>query len=235
MKCAKCGGEWMPPPGKSLSICPFCGENQITRSDKVGETIKFGGYDWRILDVQNGAALVITEDIVEVRPYDSEFTEEVWESCTLRQYLNGEFLEKFTAEERQSIVETKVHNPNNVWYGTWGGKDTNDKIFLLGLEEADRYFGDNGDYQNERRKDFDFDSNVFAENGNGGYFSNANDDDRKAEYNGEPAFWWLRSPGVHNGSAAFVLPWGGVGVFGLDLYCILDVICGVRPALWVNL
>jgi hypothetical protein len=28
---------------------------------------------------------------------------------------------------------------------------------------------------------------------------------------------------------------GGVGVFGLDLYGFLDGICGVRPAMWVEL
>jgi hypothetical protein len=236
MKCTKCKGEWTPPPGKSLGACPFCGENlQVPASDKIGETIQFGKLGWRVLDVQNGAALVIAENIVAVRPYDAEFTEEVWESCTLRQYLNGEFLEKFTAEERQRIVETKIQNPNNLWYGTWGGKDTCDKIFLLGLEEADRYFGGSGDYSSERRKDLDFDSGKFEADQNGGYFSNVYDAGRQAKYNGEAAFWWLRSPGVHNGCAAFVLPEGGVGVFGLDLYCILDVTCGVRPALWLEL
>jgi formylglycine-generating enzyme required for sulfatase activity len=25
MKCDKCNGEWTPPPGKSLTVCPFCG------------------------------------------------------------------------------------------------------------------------------------------------------------------------------------------------------------------
>ena len=236
MKCKKCGGEWTPPQGKTLFICPFCGESlQTDKSDKIGEIMSFGKYRWRILDVQNDAALLITEDIVGVRPYDAEFTEEVWETCTLRQYLNGEFLEGFTAEEKQRIVETKVQNPNNLWYGTWGGKDTIDKIFLLSLEEADAYFGASGDYVSERRKDFDFEDGTFAPAGEGGYFSNGFDEKRQAQYGGLPSFWWLRSPGIHNGAAAFVLPNGGVGVFGLDLYCILDVICGVRPALWVKL
>ena len=235
MKCTKCKGEWTPPPGKNLGLCPFCNEKlQVAPSDRVGETLRFGKYDWRILDVRDGMALAITEDIVGVRPYDAEFTEEVWESCTLRQYLNGEFLEGFTEEEKQRIAETKIQNPNNAWYGTWGGKDTFDMVFLPSLEEADRYFGDSGDYINERRKDFDFDSNGFAEDPDGAYFSNAHDEKRQARHKGEAAFWWLRSPGIHNGSAAFVLPNGGVGVFGLDLYCILDVHCGVRPALWLK-
>jgi len=236
MKCTKCGGEWTPPPGKSLTVCPFCNENlQNAPSDRIGEIIQFGKYNWRVLDVQNDMALIITEDIAEVRPYDSEFTDEVWETCALRQYLNGEFFGQFTETEQKRIAETKIRNPNNLWYGTWGGKDTRDRIFLLSLEEADRYFGGGGDYLDERRKDFDFDGGIYSENHSGGYFSNDYDGGRQAKYKGEPAFWWLRSPGIHNGSAAFVLPNGGVGVFGLDLYCILDVICGVRPALWLKL
>ena len=234
MKCAKCGGEWTPPQGKALSICPFCNENLKTASsDKIGQKMQFGKYGWRILDVRDDMALIITEDIIGVRPYDSEFTDEVWESCTLRSYLNGEFFDKFTEKEKQLIIETKIRNPNNLWYGTWGGKDTCDKVFLLGLDEADRYFGGSGDYLCERRKDFDFESEKFAADENGGYFSNAHDDARQARYKGIPAFWWLRSPGILNSSASFVLPNGGVGVFGLDLYCILDVVCGVRPAMWV--
>ena len=238
MKCTKCSGEWIPPPGKNLSVCPFCNENLNTGAapdNARDEIIQFGGYNWRVLDVQGESALIITEDIIEVRPYDSEFTDEVWESCTLRQYLNGEFLEKFTEEEQGLIIETKVSNPNNLWYGTWGGKDTLDKIFLLSLEEADRYFGNSGDYLNERRKDFNFDNLSFAADSNGGFFSNLGDNHRQAKYADAPAFWWLRSPGILNSSAAFVFDNGGVGVFGLDLYCILDVICGVRPALWLKL
>ena len=201
----------------------------------MSKIIQFGGYDWRTLDIQDDRILIITEDIIGVRPYDSEFTDEVWETCNLRSYLNAEFLKKFTSEEQNRIIETEVNNPINLWYGTSGGKDTLDKIFLLSLEEVDRYFGNNGDYLNNRRKDFDFDGDIFVPSENGGYFSNIYDSSRQAKYNGEPAFWWLRSPGIHTGSAASVFYNGSVGVFGLDLYCVLDVICGIRPALWLKI
>jgi hypothetical protein len=243
MKCNKCSGEWTPPPGRTLTICPFCNENLQTdkAASNIGKTMEFGKYNWRVLDALNDSVLIMAEDIIEVRPYDAEFTDEndfgnlLWKSCSLRKYLNSGFLEKFTSEEQGRIIQTKVSNPNNVWYGISGGADTHDKIFLLSLEEADRYFGNGGDYLNERRKDLDFDDDKYTEKTDGGYFSNAHDNDRRAAYDGVPAFWWLRSPGIHKASAAFVLPNGGVGVFGLDLYCILDVICGVRPALWLKM
>ena len=202
--------------------------------------MKFGKYNWRVLDERDGKKLIITEDIIEARPYDSEFTDEydfgnlLWESCSLRQYLNGEFLNKFTDEERGRIIETRISNPINLWYGISGGLDTHDKIFLLSLEEADKYFGGGSDYIDGRRKDLDFDADKYFDKEDGGYFSNVYDVDRQAKYNGAPAFWWLRSPGIHKASAASVFYNGGVCVFGLDIGALLDVICGVRPALWVE-
>ena len=32
MKCNKCNGEWMPPPGKNITVCPFCSEPMQTPS-----------------------------------------------------------------------------------------------------------------------------------------------------------------------------------------------------------
>ncbi|MDF2949016.1 MAG: hypothetical protein K0R50_4910 [Eubacterium sp.] len=36
---------------------------------QVGDKIIFDRYEWRILDIQNNAALIITEDIAELRAY----------------------------------------------------------------------------------------------------------------------------------------------------------------------
>ena len=107
---------------------------------QVGSVIQFGGYDWRVLDVQGNKALIITEHIIEQRPYNVDNKDVTWETCTLREYLNGEFLQKFSAEDQARIAETRINNPNNQQYGTNGGNDTNDKIFLLSIEEANRYF-----------------------------------------------------------------------------------------------
>jgi len=107
---------------------------------QIGAVIQFGGYDWRVLDVQDNRALIITKDVIEKRPYNGKSEEVTWETCTLREYLNGEFLQKFTEEEQKRIAETGISNPNNPQNGTDGGNDTNDKIFLLSIEEANRYF-----------------------------------------------------------------------------------------------
>ena len=57
--------------------------------------IKFGSYDWQALDVKDGAALIVTEFIIEKRSYHNEYKAIPWADCSLRKYLNGEFYERF--------------------------------------------------------------------------------------------------------------------------------------------
>ena len=36
---------------------------------QVGDIINFGKYKWRVLTIKNNAALIITEDIIELRAF----------------------------------------------------------------------------------------------------------------------------------------------------------------------
>ena len=77
--------------------------------------------------------------------YHKEFTDITWEQCSLRKYLNGKFLRTFDAADRAKIIETRITNRNNPIFGTSGGKDTKDFIFLLDLDEVKRFFPANED------------------------------------------------------------------------------------------
>jgi len=118
---------------------------EINLSTKAGSIITFGKYDWNVLDTQSGRALIITKDIIEQWPYNTERKDVTWETCTLRGYLNGEFLKKFSPDEQSRIIETRLTNSNNKESGAKGGNETSDKIFLLSLDEADKYYADNSD------------------------------------------------------------------------------------------
>ena len=197
---------------------------EIVERIRQGEkrNLQFGDYEWRVLKMQGNEALLLSEYIIEDRPYNIKQEYVTWETCTLRKYLNGEFLNKFQQEEQGLIIEKTIGNPDNLWYGTAGGKDTKDKIFLLSLEEADEYFGNSGDYKNKRKKS------------EGYYFSNKYDSDRVASYRNSDngSDWWrLRSPGDNSGSSACVDIDGGVYVGGFDVYFDYSV----RPACWLNL
>ena len=98
---------------------------------------------WRVLDVERETetALLIAEKPVCERPYHSKWTEITWEQCDLRKWLNEEYYEKtFSEEEKAAILECELKNPDNPNYGTKGGNDTRDKVFLLSIEEAEKHF-----------------------------------------------------------------------------------------------
>ena len=208
-----------PQPTSTPAPTPVPTVNPYALAE-VGGRIKFGGYTWLVLAIEDGKALIITEDILWKCGYHAAVVGVTWEDCALRKYLNDEFYNTFSAEERRLIVETTLRNPDNLWYGTEGGGDTLDRIFLLSLEEADRYFGDSGDYRNINRK------------GSGGYwFSNDHDEERQAAYEGDAGYWWLRSSGFDSRDATYVYDTGRVGVYGINV----TYIRGVRPALWLYL
>lgn len=76
-----------------------------------------------------------------------------WENCSLRQWLNSEFINTaFTADEQDKINKTFIYTPDvevepeidNLQmlssYTMSCGDDTVDKVFLLSAEECDTYF-----------------------------------------------------------------------------------------------
>jgi len=146
---AACGDNDPPPPGD-----PIVTDDQQTPEDiiveedqqdsvSVGDIIKFGAYDWRVLDVQDGKALILSDLILESRAYHGAGGGITWRVSELRSYLNGAFYNNFNAADRAMIVETEVVNAINPTHGTSGGNDTVDKIFLLSIDEVNGYFSDN--------------------------------------------------------------------------------------------
>ncbi len=205
----------------------------------MNETINLSGIEWVVLEKRDGDALVISKDALMIRTYDSDFTDETWESCTLREYLNSRFYDSLDDETKAQVISTIVENPDNPWFGTLGGNATEDRVFLLSIGEVLRYFG--GAESGESGKNlpqFDFDGEGYtpAKQGEGSFYSDGHDADRRAEYKGTPVSWWLRSPGAHSGCAAFVYEDGGIGVLGLDEYAVLDAGgVAVRPAMRVKM
>jgi len=109
---------------------------------QAGEGISFGNYQWRVLALQSNAALIMTDEIIEQRSYHNKYIDITWADCSLREYLNTEFYDRFSEEEKSRIVPVQNKNPDNPWFGTIGGVDTEDKVFILSLEElACKYFG----------------------------------------------------------------------------------------------
>jgi hypothetical protein len=210
----------------------------------IGDIIRFGKYDWRVLDVQDGKMLLIAEKVIMRRDYnDRKFESVTWADCELRQYLNGEFYDSFDEKDRARIIQVTNINPDNPWYGTDGGEDTVDYIFPLSIEEVVKYFGDSGKLRDRPIGD----PNMSWLDGVEVWFINDEyNDDRKAPYaDGVESYgeafgaWWLRTPGGENGGlpvgTACVGYLGGIEVAGNFTGDAIASIDGVRPCLWVDI
>lgn len=201
----------------------------------IGGVVSFGGYHWRILDIQGNTALIMTEDIIEQQPYHNRAGGVTWADCSLRKYLNGEFYHKFTTSEQSRIIPVLNQNQDNQWYGSGGGEDTTDYIFLLSIEEAVcKYFGDSS-------------KNLENRSAKQRYWFQKKDDNnvkRRSTYDGNIWWWWLRSPGRDNKRAVYIHGDGNIGIQGNGTFHYSsntihpitgDNSGGVRPALWVSL
>ena len=205
---------------KAISIDTKLENNNENRVYNPDSTMKFGNYhgavEWLVLDKKDGKALLISKYCLDAKEYDKNENNEsvTWETSTLRQWLNSCFInEAFTDEEKALICDTYLQNPDNPEYGTDGGNDTTDKVFLLSIDEATRYFASDKarmaeatDYAKEQ----------------GIYVSGKNDN----------SWWWLRSLGRNNSDAAYVDIGGSVRNYGSYAN---DGESGVRPAMWVNI
>lgn len=205
----------------------------------VGDVITFGRYpqtaegtdetpiEWIVLDVQDGKALLLSKYGLDKVPYNKKSSANTWEQCTLRTWLNGEFLSQaFNPEEQAAIRLTDVDNSPSQGYSGWstdGGNNTQDQVFLLSYAEANRYLGVTYDYSNNTKSRVAPTAYAIAQ---GAWTS-----DSGQTADGEPAGdWWLRSPGNIQDCAANV---NYVGSLDFDFaYSDYDV---VRPALWIDL
>ena len=186
------------------------------------DIVTFGNYRWRVLNINEGRALVITEEIIELRWYNNDFVEITWAECELRNYLNSDFRDTFNHDEKAKIIAVTNSNLNNQWFKTEGGIDTLDSIFLLSLEEVCEYFGDSKEHLLNKGKQK-------------WLIDDENNRKRQAKYGSEYHWWRLRSPGYYGRTSASVNSNGNVYVRGNGVYGKPRDGGGVRPALWLKL
>ncbi|GAL83643.1 hypothetical protein MYP_870 [Sporocytophaga myxococcoides] len=186
------------------------------------DIISFGNYRWRMLDIKEGKALVITEDIIALRWYNNAFVEISWAECELRNYLNHEFYNSFNQVEKARIITVINSNPDNPWFKTKGGIDTMDSIFLLSIEEVCRYFGDSKE-------------NMLTKGKQKWLIDDENNRERQAKFGSEYHWWRLRSPGYYGRTSASVNANGNVYVRGNGVFGKPKDSGGIRPALWLKL
>lgn len=130
----------------------------LGRVDQETETYTFGSYEqdgdssngkepieWLVLDRDGDRALLLSKyalDYQSFMPFYEPVTEPyTWESCSLRRWLNGTFLNAaFSADERQRLLTTTVITSPGSLHRSDGPITTEDRVFLLSNTEVYAYF-----------------------------------------------------------------------------------------------
>ncbi|MBR4710760.1 MAG: hypothetical protein IKP10_01920 [Clostridia bacterium] len=206
----------------------------------VGSYVTFGAYpqtaegtdstpiEWLVLDYDaaNNRALLISRYGLDAKPCNEKRGDYTWERCSLRSWLNRDFLNAaFSQAEQSVILLTNVDNSRSQGYseyGTNGGNNTQDRIFLLSYAEANKYLGVTY-FDRENMKSRAAPTDYAIKQG-------AHTDDNKTADGVAAGFWRLRSPGMAQGSTAVVAEDGHIA----NSYVDSGWGC-VRPALWINL
>jgi len=193
-----------------------------------GETVFLGTYEqdaddsngkedieWQVLKVEEGRALIVSKYALDCQCFDNwkDGEETVsWEDSSLRYWLNNDFYDSaFTDGEKKTILYSNLKADINPDFDTTIGNDTEDKVFLLSMEEAKKYLP-------EREKRVctatEFSITRGAENASHSV-----------------GCWWLRTIGAESAYVAIVKWDGEIDTHGFHSHYSE---CAVRPAMWVR-
>ena len=200
---------------------------EMLKVAKAGDYVFFGVYEqdnnttngkedveWLVLEVKDGKALVISKYALDCKPYNMAHVDITWEDCTLRQWLNDDFINSaFSADEKAKVPTVTVSADKNPEYSTNPGSDTKDRVFLLSITEANKYFSSDSERVCK--------PTAYAVAG-GAYVDSVNGN----------CWWWLRSPGYYQRDAASVGDDGGINECG---YGVDFSNYAVRPAMWISI
>jgi len=190
---------------------------ETTAESREYETVTMGRYqgseiEWIVLDKNDEGMLLLSKYVIDAMPYNDKFVPVKWEDCTMRKWLNSVFLnEAFTEEERDIIMTVTLVNNDNPVNGQDGGPDTEDKVFLLSIDEAYKYFSTN-DSRKAQMTEYTRSKEPVTDGD-------------------DCCYWWLRSPGQMHNNATYVYLMGMVNEKGFEVHYKNY---GLRPAMWVR-
>lgn len=120
---------------------------------KEGDIIKFGKYpqgengevkpiEWLVLEVKPDEALLISLYGIECKEYlISKYCRSNWRDCTLREWLNNDFVGLAFSEEEEKKIKYSINGKTTfIEYDTKDWNTTKDKVFCLNYAEFVWYF-----------------------------------------------------------------------------------------------
>ncbi|MBQ7065617.1 MAG: bacterial Ig-like domain-containing protein, partial [Lachnospiraceae bacterium] len=182
---------------------------------------------WRVLQNNGSTLFVVADKGLDRKVYNYWDESITWENCTIRKWLNNSFYNTaFSSNEQNAIVTQNVVNDDNPQYGTEGGNNTTDKVYLLSIDEAaNATYGFCSDWNTESASRWIQPSNYAHVRGVGTFSSYRG--------NKDTCFCWLRSSGKYTNHAAEIYHYGYVYRYGVYVDSIYSG--AVLPALHINL
>lgn len=108
----------------------------IRKKLETGDTFDLIGLNWKILDKTDSGYVCLAETLEDEKQFDKNNSE--WKKSSLREYLNGEFLEKLSdALGKENIISFErdlFSLDGQTEYGS-----CEDKVSLLTVDEYRRY------------------------------------------------------------------------------------------------
>ena len=195
------------------------------REAEPGDRVLFGHYEqdlakqdngredisWLVLAKENDRIMLLSEYALDMRRFNEDDRKADWEHSTVRAWLNGSFLRSaFSKRERDLILETVLPNGTNPHFPDLEATDdTADRVFLLSVEELERYLP-------EKEQRVAFAAGLVKKSG--------------VVYRDGSCWWWLRSPGTHVGNISYVNTGGTIVHKHVSTYNY-----AIRPAVWCRL
>ena len=197
-----------------------------TMNAKVGDCVTFGTYEqdndisngmeeieWIVLEKQDDKLLVISKHGLDAKPYNTAYGHITWENCTLRSWLNNEFIHTAFSEEKRALIPmVSMENRQNIDNHTNYGNQIMDQVFLLSRTEANRYLNSKSTKECK--------PTAYART--------------KIEYVHDDGTcdWWVRIPG-HYRFGDFYTYHSGTGSDYSFVGPLNSMV--IRPALWIDL
>lgn len=171
------------------------------------------GIEWIVLDRVGNEVMLISRYALDCRIYNQMDTNVQWRDSGLRNWLNNTFLyNAFSVQEQGRLVAKTAKADKNPDYDTDPGTDSRDRVTLLSISEAQKYFSGND-----------------ARTCKATVYAMA----QGVQINGEGnCWWWLRTPGQFAGYAAGIFRNGEIDTVGDVFYHEGDAI---RPVIWMTL
>jgi hypothetical protein len=207
---------------------------------RVGDDFSFGSYGgyhtvWRVLEIRDGKALIITKYAIDIRDYNEGGDSTTWADCSLREWLNDSYLStSFSEQERPAIMKTMLEDTG-----------TEDYVFLLSPAEAEEYFPSSDSLFVSLNMTKEAEEAYAKRVGNDETYEFGYDQALKLvqdldEHDEQPMMWLLRSSGNKRNTTYMATPYPD------GIYRITDSASvagfppipppyGIRPAMWVDL